>query len=92
VKIYFEIPASAESLKIFTLNPKDLLSIAGGLYLVGKGSFVNSTHNKTAEKKENFCNIIRPRGPLLHGRAPVISTGFPLLAGTIGNRNEKQSV
>lgn len=33
-KMYFDNPARAERLKIFTLNPKDRLSVAGGLCLV----------------------------------------------------------
>jgi hypothetical protein len=37
VKIYFDNPARVERVKIFTLNPKDRLSIVSGLYLVWKG-------------------------------------------------------
>jgi hypothetical protein len=33
-KIYFDNPARAERLKIFTLNSKNRLSVAGGMYLV----------------------------------------------------------
>jgi hypothetical protein len=37
VNTYFDNPVRAEGLKIFILNQKDRLSIAGGLYLVLKG-------------------------------------------------------